>query len=328
MKRLRHPVRAIREPFGTAGLIVACVALVLALTGAAFAAAGLTGKQKKEVEKIAKKVAGKPGAPGAAGPQGPAGTNGTNGKDGTNGTNGKDGNGTNGTSATTVSFSGPAHGCAKGGSEVKSASAPVYICNGESGETPTGTTFTGAEEETVFGAGEKPCNETGGIQYQTAAEEQVVCNGAQGPQGIEGKPWTAGGTLPSGAIETGTWMLSGSGNVSTSLSFPIHLAGNVTAAKVFYGNEEEPEIEVSPGVFEMTEFRKHCPATALSPTIESPTTNTRTLCVYYFTQSTAASFVSVTKNSENKGAGFSGGFLSLNITEPGTVYGSFAVSGG
>ena len=65
MKRLRHPIRAIREPFGTAGLIVACVALVLALTGAAFAAAGLTGKQKKEVEKIAKKYAGKPGAAGA-----------------------------------------------------------------------------------------------------------------------------------------------------------------------------------------------------------------------------------------------------------------------
>jgi len=91
MKRLRHPVRAIREPFGTAGLIVACIALVLALTGAAFAAGALTGKQKKEVEKIAKKFAGKPGAAGAqgpAGPQGPAGAAGKNGSNGSNGTNG------------------------------------------------------------------------------------------------------------------------------------------------------------------------------------------------------------------------------------------------
>jgi hypothetical protein len=90
--RLRHPVRAIEEPFGKAGLIVAVIALVLALTGAAFAAAGLNSKQKKEVTKIAKKFAG---APGPAGPQGPAGTNGTNGKEGaagkagTNGANGK-----------------------------------------------------------------------------------------------------------------------------------------------------------------------------------------------------------------------------------------------
>jgi hypothetical protein len=88
MKRLRHPVRAIREPFGTAGLVVACVALILALTGAAYAAGALTGKQKKEVEKIAKKFAGKPGAAGAQGPAGPQGPAGAAGKDGAAGANG------------------------------------------------------------------------------------------------------------------------------------------------------------------------------------------------------------------------------------------------
>lgn len=97
MNRLRHPVRAIREPFGTAGLIVACVALIAALTGAAYAAGGLNAKQKKEVKKIAKQFAGKPGAPGATGPAGPAGAKGDTGAAGANGTNGKDGiNGTNG----------------------------------------------------------------------------------------------------------------------------------------------------------------------------------------------------------------------------------------
>ena len=56
---------------GTAGLLVAIVALVFAMVGGAYAAKGaLTGKQKKEVEKIAKKYAGKPGA---QGPQGAAG---------------------------------------------------------------------------------------------------------------------------------------------------------------------------------------------------------------------------------------------------------------
>ncbi len=91
MSRLKHPIRSIREPFGTAGLIVACLALVLALTGAAFAAAGLTGKQKKEVKSIAKQFAGKPGAPGAAGAPGPAGPAGPKGDTGAAGPEGEEG---------------------------------------------------------------------------------------------------------------------------------------------------------------------------------------------------------------------------------------------
>jgi len=92
MNRLRHPIRAVREPFGTAGLIVACVALIAALGGTALAAKGaLTGKQKKEVEKIAKKYAGKPGAPGATGPKGDAGATGPQGKEGAAGKEGPQG---------------------------------------------------------------------------------------------------------------------------------------------------------------------------------------------------------------------------------------------
>ncbi len=91
MNRLRHPVRAIREPFGTAGLVVACVALLLAFTGAAYAAGKLTSKEKKEVEKIAKKFAGKPGAPGATGPAGPAGKDGAQGPKGDTGAQGSQG---------------------------------------------------------------------------------------------------------------------------------------------------------------------------------------------------------------------------------------------
>lgn len=88
MSRIKHPIRAIREPFGTAGLVVAVIALVLAVTGAALAAGGLTGKQKKEVTKIAKKYAGKPGP---AGPQGPQGSTGPQGSAGAAGAAGVDG---------------------------------------------------------------------------------------------------------------------------------------------------------------------------------------------------------------------------------------------
>lgn len=83
---------------GTAGLIVAVIALVVALGGGAYAASqSLTGKQKKEVKKIAKKFAGKRGPAGATGPVGPAGAagpqggNGSNGQDGAQGPEGPEG---------------------------------------------------------------------------------------------------------------------------------------------------------------------------------------------------------------------------------------------
>jgi hypothetical protein len=64
MNGFRHPSRAIREPFGTAGLIVA-------VSGFEYSAVqGLNGRQKMEVKKTAKEFAGKQepaGAPSAPG---------------------------------------------------------------------------------------------------------------------------------------------------------------------------------------------------------------------------------------------------------------------
>lgn len=85
---LRARYAAFHNRFGTAGLIVAVVALIAALGGTAIAAGGLTAKQKKEVKAIAKSFQGT----GPAGPQGPAGAagaNGTNGKDGAAGAQGE-----------------------------------------------------------------------------------------------------------------------------------------------------------------------------------------------------------------------------------------------
>lgn len=93
-------ISRIHNRLGTAGFVVAIVALVAALSGAAIAAGGgkLTPTQKKEVTKIAQKEAkkfpgpaGPAGAAGAAGPAGPAGPAGAAGKNGENGKPGKDG---------------------------------------------------------------------------------------------------------------------------------------------------------------------------------------------------------------------------------------------
>ena len=85
----------IHNKLGTAGLIVAVVALVAALAGTAFAAAKLNGTQKGEVEKIAKKwakkIPGPAGAKGDTGPAGPKGDQGPKGDTGAPGAPGKDG---------------------------------------------------------------------------------------------------------------------------------------------------------------------------------------------------------------------------------------------
>jgi len=100
----------IHSKLGTAGLIVAVVALVAALAGGAYAASGLNKQQKKQVRNISKNISKKQsknwskkfskrfskqfaiaGPAGPAGPQGPAGPAGAKGANGANGANGADG---------------------------------------------------------------------------------------------------------------------------------------------------------------------------------------------------------------------------------------------
>lgn len=142
MKRFRRPIRAIREPFGTAGLLVAIVALVFALVGGAYAANNI-GASASKAAKQGKQ--GKPGKTGPAGPAGPAGLAGPKGDTGAAGSNGT--NGTNGTSVTTSSISTSSATCNhNGGVEVKSASPAQNVCNGTTGFTevlPEGKTETG-----------------------------------------------------------------------------------------------------------------------------------------------------------------------------------------
>jgi collagen triple helix repeat protein len=139
MSRFKH---RLKEPFGKAGLTVAILALVLATTGAAFAAAGLSGKQKKEVTKIAKQFAkaGPEGKQGPAGPTGPAGSNGSNGEKGTTGNTGPQGN--PGTSVTNTKLNSGNAECPEGGAEFKVGSgAATYACNGVEGtQGPKGDT--------------------------------------------------------------------------------------------------------------------------------------------------------------------------------------------
>jgi hypothetical protein len=132
--------RRFHDRFGTAGVVIAAIALITALGGTAFAAGGLTSQQEKQVKKIAKKYAGKSGAPGATGPAGPAGNNG---KDGTNGTDGK--------SVTVTEIEAGEPECGElGGALLQEEGSPegVEVCNGAEGPLvdtlPSGKSLIGA----------------------------------------------------------------------------------------------------------------------------------------------------------------------------------------
>jgi hypothetical protein len=203
--RLRHPINAIREPFGTAGLIIACIALVAALGGTALAAAKLNSKQKKEVEKIAKKFAGKPGTNGATGPAGPTGPAGANGKDGANGTNGTNGSpGPSGVSPTGANFTGSktvgSTTCAEGGIEYKGASTNL-VCNGAKGTTGFTKTLPSGETEkgtwsVLYHATEAALPGSSAISFTIPLAKGVLPH-LVGPEEGEGEP---NENLPAGCL--------------------------------------------------------------------------------------------------------------------------------
>jgi hypothetical protein len=135
---------------GTAGLIVAIVALVLALGGGAYAASGaLTSKQKKEVTKIAQTEAkkfAKAGTTGPEGKQGPAGAAGAKGENGAAGTAGTNGTpGMNGKGVEVIPVPSGQTECGGNGGAVLEPEE-VQICNGSPwtvGALPSGKTEMG-----------------------------------------------------------------------------------------------------------------------------------------------------------------------------------------
>jgi hypothetical protein len=237
----------IRERVGSAGLVVAVIALVLAVAGGAYAAGGgLSGKQKKEVEKISKKFAGKPGAPGTAG---------ANGKDGANGSNGKaGGNGNPGANGKSVTVTPATIECGEGGAileEEGDPSSALPICPGEEGSPwtaagtlpapPAGPTEEGATEtgSWVFTSSEGDGTEvfvalTFPIPLSTKlGEAKVHWEGEANFGDFDGAgPETVGCVPPDGAsvaapyAPSGNLCVFGAGNVSNATFVRIEPLGH------------------------------------------------------------------------------------------------------
>jgi hypothetical protein len=235
----------IHQKLGTAGFVIAILALVAALGGTAFAAAKLNGTQKKEVEKIAKKYAGAPGANGTAGPAGPVGPAGPKGDAGANG------------GAGAVGPTGPAG--AKGATGATGATGlSGFTATLPSGKTETGTWSisqgwtggTGLFPNTAIsfpiplaaGGGE---GSAAGFNQKATEEEEFEASGCQGT--------VAEPTAPPGKLCVYTHFEEGS-NAETGFVEPRALDGSLfsygtSGATLFVGilkgNELPSKIEAS-----------------------------------------------------------------------------------
>jgi hypothetical protein len=200
--------------------VVATLALVFAMSGGALAATHYLITSKKQISpKVLKELKGGNGAAGAAGAVGAAGAPGKEGAAGKDGTNGS--GGANGESVL-VSELAPGAECKEGGSKFEVGGKSTHACNGakgkegKAGENPTNTVL-------VAQNGSGHCEE-GGTEFKVGSGTATyACNGS---------PWTAGGTLPPGATETGTWSFSQATSVRLArvpISFAIPLAKSMEA---------------------------------------------------------------------------------------------------
>jgi hypothetical protein len=181
--------------------------------------------------------------------------------------------------------------------ETGAAGAPgANGSNGTPGESVT------AKEVKV---GEAACSKLGGGEFKVGATTTHACNGS---------PWTAGGTLPKGSSEHGTWTISGhqkqGENVLAAISFPVPLASALEGPQVHF---IAPGASVPPGC---------------NGSFEAPEAESGNLCVFETLDGTALSVggVSETASLSNPeklgatGAGVSGSYLlgAANFKSPTT----------
>lgn len=173
----------------------------------------------------------------------------------------------------------------------------------------------GAAGESVISAPITPgptdthCNEQGGSEFEVeeSAVVSYACNGK------DGSPWTAGGTLPEGATETGTWTFNGTdadtAGIDVSISFPIPLEEEVEEGSARF-------VPVSAG---------SCAGSLILPTAPKGK-----LCVYAegLTNSTFKGIFTLNEGSE-AAASTMGALMRFSVSGVGVArgHGSWAVTG-
>jgi hypothetical protein len=172
------------------------------------------------------------------------------------------------------------------------------------------------------------CDKEGGTEF-TAVENKktTACDGK------EGSPWTAGGTLPAGATETGTWG-GDINNVATTMviSFPIPLAKALEGSKTHVIGPGEGEGEKNKNGEEKTS--PAITAGECKGTYASPGAAAENLCVFINSNGFShvheiASIVNFDSEPVGLGAGTTGAELVFEVpqAEGQLALGTWAVTG-
>jgi hypothetical protein len=135
--------------------------------------------------------------------------------------------------------------------------------------------------------------------------------GEKGEEGPEGSPWTAGGTLPSGETETGTWSFNASEASAVenegikTVFVPMSLNIPLPSPATIVGQENE-----------------HCDGT-----VQAPTADAGFLCVYTFFGNNSNLVAPDGSGAVGLAVGTVGGVAAFEITgDEAFAIGSFAVT--
>lgn len=297
-------LQALRQ-YMTYANVMATAAVVFAMSGGAYALSGGGGTSQgsavaasahravavKAKKKHKKPVSGKPGPRGPAGPQGATGPAGPAGPAGPTGPVGP----TGATGATGAE--------GKAGSEGK---------EGKAGKN--GKSVVVSEEK----QGGPNCKEGGAtFEQEGSGTKTSACNGS---------PWTAGGTLPSGNMETGVWVVQSEKGEErmAPISFPIPLAAPITGINCSTTTSSECRIHA----VKLTET--NVPGCGAG-TVEKPEAEKGNLCIYEQANSNAefepALFVFHSSDAESfTEIATTGGFVEVHVTgEHGLARGTWAM---
>lgn len=154
--------------------------------------------------------------------------------------------------------------------------------------------------------------------------------GPEGAEGAEGSPWTAGGTLPPGAMETGSWGFgpdagqTSSGPLNVPMSLPIPLEKPI---EVFDGKVHAIPVDNSE-----TEADESEPPAGCAGSVADPEAEAGHLCIFVGQLNNAIIHPIIIKypvpGGSSFGIGPAGGQLFIFMTGAGASgNGTFAVAG-
>jgi hypothetical protein len=181
--------------------------------------------------------------------------------------------------------------------------------NGKDGANGTNGAPGASGKSVVTGTeaiGTGNCGGRGGswVEVEGSASKKFACNG------LEGSPWTAGGTLPSEATETGAWLFAGDATAEqvVPISWSIPLSTTDAAA-------------IQP-VFTDTDGDTTCTGTS-----HNPTAPPGKICFYISESNSLSGLLLFSTDFQTPGVGTGGAFLfGENLSTDKFAEGSFAIT--